>query len=190
MSELLVIGYDDPDKAHRARQSLLEMSKEYLVDVADAVVATTDENGKIQLDQMVNLWTIGVSGGALWGMLIGLLFLNPLIGAAAGAAMGGLSGALSDYGIKDNFMKDVSSVLQPGQAALFIMARRASSDRVIERLGKDGGRIMRTNLDRSKEQAVREAFERAREEVSNDGALASITDSAVPTGSHGSGHAS
>ena len=49
---------------------------------------------------------------------------------------------------------------------------------------------MRTNLDRSKEQAVREAFERAREEVSNDGALASITDSAVPTGSHGSGHAS
>ena len=49
-----------------ARQSLFEMSKEYLVDVADAVVATTVGNGKIKLDQMVNLWTVGISGGALW----------------------------------------------------------------------------------------------------------------------------
>lgn len=174
MSELLVISYDDPEKAQQARKTLLQMSREYLVDVADAVVATADEQGRIKLDQMVSLWTVGASGGALWGLLIGMLFLNPLIGAAAGAAMGGLSGALSDYGIKDDFMKEVSSVLQPGQAALFTMARRASSDRVIENLGKSGGRILRTNLDRSKELEVRDAFERAREQVSMDEAMASL----------------
>ncbi len=179
MSELIVIGYDEPEKAQQARQALFRMSKEYLVDVADAVVATPDENGKIKLDQMVNLWTAGATGGAFWGVLIGLLFLNPLLGAAAGAATGGLAGALSDYGIKDDFMKDVSSVLQPGQAALFIMARRATSDRVIERLSAEGGRILRTNLDRSKEQEVRDAFERAREQVSEDDALAKISDTAA-----------
>lgn len=165
MSELIVIGYDQAERADLARKDLLGMSKEYLVDVADAVVATVDENGKIKLDQMVNLWSAGAAGGAFWGFLVGLLFLNPLAGIAVGATSGALAGALSDYGIKDDFMKEVASVLQPGQAALFIMARRATSDRVIERLSKNGGRILRTNLDRSKEAEVKEAFESARQAV-------------------------
>ncbi len=68
-------------------------------------------------------------------------------------------------------MKDVAAVLQPGQAALFISAKRATSDRVVEEMRKFGGRILRTNLDRSQEQALREAFETARREVlEKDGA--------------------
>lgn len=163
MSELLVIGYDTPEEAERARATLNDMSREYLVDVGDAVVATADSKGRIKLNQMVNLWTVGASGGAFWGILVGLLFLHPLIGVAAGAASGALMGALSDYGINDDFMKKVSAVLKPGQAALFIMARKASSDRVLQKLGEEGGRIIRTNLDVSQEERVREAFEKSRQ---------------------------
>jgi uncharacterized membrane protein len=129
------------------------------VDVADAVVARADENGNIKLNQMVNLWTMGASGGAFWGLLIGFLFMNPLLGLAVGAGAGALGGALSDYGINDDFMKDVAEVLHPGQAALFMMVRQHVSDRVIERLGEKGGRIIRTNLDNSKEAALRAAFD-------------------------------
>ncbi|MHB1104042.1 MAG: DUF1269 domain-containing protein [Devosia sp.] len=71
------------------------------------------------------------------------------------------SGALNDYGISDDFMRDVGGILQPGQAALFVLANRVSSDRVIDRIAKHGGRVLRTNLDSSQEQKVREAFERA-----------------------------
>lgn len=167
MSELIVIGYNNAEKAEEARSSLLGMAREYLVDVADAVVATADENGKIRLNQMVNLWTVGATGGAFWGLLVGLLFLNPLLGVVTGAAAGGVAGALSDYGINDTFMKEVSEVLQPGQAALFLMARKTTSDRVLERLGKHGGRVLRTNLDTSQEAKVRKAIEAAHKEVEN-----------------------
>jgi len=161
MSELIVIGYDTPEKAEVARTALFGMAKEYLVDVADAVVATADQNGKIRLNQMVNLWSLGAANGAFWGLLIGMIFFNPLLGVAVGAGAGALSGALSDYGINDTFMKEVSEVLQPGQAALFMMVREHASDRVIERLGEHGGRIIRTNLDTTKEAALREAFNTA-----------------------------
>ena len=166
MSELIVIGYDSEQQAEAARTELFGMAKEYLVDIADAVVAKADDNGKIKLNQMVNLWTMGASGGAFWGLLIGFLFMNPLLGVAVGAGAGALSGALTDYGINDNFMKEVSEVLQPGQAALFMMVRQHASDRVIERLGEKGGRIIRTNLDTTKEAAVRDAFSKAHAEVS------------------------
>lgn len=165
MSELIVIGYNDETEAEEARAELFGMSKEYLVDVSDAVVAVANSKGKIKLNQMVNLWTIGASGGAFWGFLIGLIFFNPLLGVAVGAAAGGLSGALSDYGINDKFMKDVASMLQPGQAALFMMVRTTASDRVLKNLAEHGGRVLRTNLDTSHEQKVRDAFDAAHAEA-------------------------
>lgn len=168
MSELIVIGYNDEASAQAARESLFGMAKEYLVDIADAVVATADDTGRVRLNQMVNLWTVGATGGAFWGLLIGVLFFNPLVGVVAGAGVGALSGALTDYGINDRFMKEVSEVLAPGQAALFMMVRDHASDRVIERLGRQGGKVLRTNLDRSKEDALRQAFEEAREAIPED----------------------
>jgi len=165
MNELIVIGYSSETEAEKARQVLFGMAKEYLVDVADAVVATTDDKGKIKLNQMVNLWTVGAGGGAFWGLLIGFLFMNPLLGLVAGASVGALSGALSDYGINDKFMKGVAEVLQPGQAALFMMVRSHASDKVIDRLGEMGGRILRTNLDTSKEAALRTAFNDAHQDM-------------------------
>jgi uncharacterized membrane protein len=162
MSELVVFGYDNQTQAEEARTGLFKLSKEYLVTVSDAVVATAEPDGQIKLHQMVNLWAMGASGGAFWGLLAGMLFFNPLIGVAAGAASGALAGALSDYGINDNFMRDVAGVLQPGQAALFVLADRASSDRVIEAMAGYGGTIIRTNLDRSQEQKLHEIFEQAR----------------------------
>ncbi|ETA50564.1 DUF1269 domain-containing protein [Ponticoccus alexandrii] len=161
MSELIVIGYETPEKAEEARSDLMTMSGEYLVDVADAVVAIADADGKVKLNQLVNMWSAGATGGAFWGLLVGMLFFNPLLGVAVGAGAGALSGALTDYGINDDFMKGVGSVLQPGQAALFMMIRTNASDKVIERLGEHGGRVLRTNLDTDAENHLRRAFDEA-----------------------------
>ncbi|MBD8893722.1 DUF1269 domain-containing protein [Roseibium litorale] len=162
MSELIVIGYKDNATAEEARQTLYSLSKEYLVDVKDAVVAEATDKGDVKLHQMVSMWGVGASGGAFWGLLAGILFFNPLLGVAAGAGAGALAGALTDYGINDNFMKEVAKVLQPGQAALFILADRAASDKVIDKLSVHGGQILRTNLDNSKEQELISEFSKAR----------------------------
>ncbi|WP_217272044.1 DUF1269 domain-containing protein [Sphingopyxis sp. BSNA05] len=76
MSELIVIGYDNENTAEEARLDLFQMSQEYLVEVSDAVVAHVDDKGKVKLNQMVNRWTAATSGGAFWGLLIGLVFLR------------------------------------------------------------------------------------------------------------------
>ena len=55
MSELIVIGYDTPEKAEEARADLMKMAREYLVEVADAVVAVANKDGNVKLNQMVNL---------------------------------------------------------------------------------------------------------------------------------------
>ena len=158
MAELIVIGYENAEKAEAARAELFGMRKEYLIEVGDAVVATRDENGKIKLNQMVNLWAVGAAGGSFWGLLAGFLFFMPLLGVVSGAAAGAVAGALHDYGINDGSMHEVSDVLQPGQAALFVLADRVSSERVLERISRHGGRVLRTNLDRGQEDRVRAAF--------------------------------
>jgi len=180
MSELLVIGYDSHEKATEARSALFGLSKEYLLQVGDAVIAHRTDAGEIKLDQMVNLWTVGAAGGSLWGFLTGLLFFNPLLGVVTGAAAGAVAGALGDYGINDDFMRDIAGVLQPGQAALFILADRVSSDRVLERIGHFGGRVLRTNLDTTQEQKVRDAIEHAAQEGATEHAAQPTDPVATP----------
>lgn len=171
MQELIVIGYKNEAQAETARSALLGMSREYLVDVSDAVVATVDEKGKIKLNQLVHLWAAGLAGGSFWGLLAGLLFFHPLLGVVVGAAAGGIGGALSDYGIGDPFMRRVTEMLKPGQAALFMMSRSSVSDRVIEELAELGGEVVRTNLDSTKEQAVRDAFAAAHAALAQEEAV-------------------
>jgi hypothetical protein len=51
-------------------------------------------NGKVKLNQLLHPTAAGAMSGAVWGMLIGWLFLMPVAGAAIGAASGALG--LSD----------------------------------------------------------------------------------------------
>ncbi|MFD2174707.1 DUF1269 domain-containing protein [Rhodobacter lacus] len=162
MSELLVIGYDDAETAEAARKKLFELSKDYYADVGDAVVAVADADGKVHLRQMVNPWALGAMSGSFWGLLIGVIFLNPLFGLVLGGAAGAAAGALTDYGIRDDFMKDIASTLAPGRAALFMLARNVTSDRVITHLADFGGTVLRTNLSSTDEAKLREIFVQAR----------------------------
>lgn len=162
MTELLVIGYDSAETAEAARADLFKLSRDYYADIGDAVVATADAKGHIRLNHVVTPWVVGGASGSLWGLLIGLLFLHPLLGVVAGAAAGAVSGALSDFGIRDDFMKDVARVLKPGHAALFVLARTVSTDRIVEQLANHGGEVLRTNLSHADEEKLHEAFEAAR----------------------------
>jgi uncharacterized membrane protein len=158
MADLVVIVYPSEAKAEEIRQKLFELQKEYLIEISDAVIAVKQENGKIKLNQLLNTTAAGAASGAFWGLLIGLIFLNPLLGAAVGAGAGALSGALTDDGINDAFIKQLSESLQPGNAALFVLIQKLTPDKVLEAVKGTGGVVLKTSLDRSKEQALREAI--------------------------------
>jgi uncharacterized membrane protein len=158
MSDLLVIEFPTEAKAEEVRQKLLEMQQEYLIELGDAVVAVKQPNGHIKLNQLFHPAAAGAAGGALWGTLIGMLFLMPLAGTALGAAAGALGGALTDAGINDRFMKDAAQTLQSGNAALFLLIRKMTTDKVLAELQGVGGTVLRTSFDHTKEDALRQAL--------------------------------
>jgi len=151
MSDLIVVAYDDMYKAEEMRLKLQKLGREYLIDCDDAVVAVKDEKGKIKLHQMHNLTAAGAVSGGFWGTLIGVIFLNPLLGMAAGAAAGAVGGALSDVGINNQFMKQLSEHLKPGSSALFVLVRKVTPDKVLAELEGTGGKVIQTSLTHEEE---------------------------------------
>ena len=159
MSDLIVIGYDDKFKAEEMRTQLLKLQKEYLIDLEDAVVAVKDDSGKVKLHQIANLTAAGAVSGGFWGTLIGLIFLNPLIGLAAGAGAGALSGALTDVGINDDFMKDLAATFKNGSSLLFVLVRKSTPDKVLAEIQGSGGKVIKTSLTHEQEQKLQAALD-------------------------------
>lgn len=158
MSDLLVIEFPSEEKAEGVREMLLAMQQEYLIELGDAAVAVKDPNGRVKLNQLFQPVTKGAVSGALWGPLIGLLFMMPLAGAAIGTASGALGGKLTDLGINDDFMRQVGRTLQSGNAALFLLIRKMTTDKVLAALHGAGGRVMRSSFDETKEEALQTAL--------------------------------
>jgi len=162
MSNLVVIAYDEPFKAEEVRTKLRKMQQEYLIDLEDAVVAVKDDKGKVKLSQTYNLTAMGAAGGGFWGTLIGLIFLNPLLGLALGAGAGAISGALSDVGVNDDFMKQLAGTFKNGSSLLFVLVRKATPDKVLAELQGTGGKLIKTSLTHEQEAKLQAALDAAK----------------------------
>ncbi|MBK4734613.1 DUF1269 domain-containing protein [Noviherbaspirillum pedocola] len=158
MADLIAVAYSDTHKAEEVLSTLRRLQGEYLVDLEDAAYVTRDRDGRVRLTQAVNIPLLGAVSGIAWGGLIGLLFLNPLLGAAIGAGTGALTGAVSDYGINDDFMRGLGEKLQPGGSAIFILARRFTPDKFAAELARFGGTVLQTSLTRDTEAKLQQAL--------------------------------
>ena len=155
MSNLVAIAYPDRETAEQVRRTLVEMQKEHIIELDDMVVVTRGEDGKVKLHQSTSVAGAGAAGGALWGGLIGLLFLAPVVGMAVGAAAGGATGALTDIGIDDSFMKELGTNLTAGGAAVIVLVRRSTPDKVLPRIKEYGGHVLQTSLSQEAEDSLR-----------------------------------
>ncbi|MFV0294096.1 MAG: DUF1269 domain-containing protein [Paracoccus sp. (in: a-proteobacteria)] len=160
MSDLLVIAFNDETSAFDLRTELMKMQGEYLIKLEDAVVVTRPEADDIQLHQAMNLTAAGALGGTFWGTFVGLLFMNPLVGAAVGAGSGALAGYLTDYGINDDFMREIGQKVVPGGSALFLLVHEMTRDKVLDRIADShkNGRVIQSSLSKADEERLREAL--------------------------------
>jgi len=135
-------------------------------DLEDAVVAVRGVDGKVRLKQSftstaVTAATGGLSG-AVWGSLVGLLFLNPLagmaLGGAIGAGSGALAGSLVDYGINDNLILSLAETIPPDSSALFLLIRKVQPEKVLSEFEGQGARVLRSSLSPDQEQKIRESL--------------------------------
>jgi uncharacterized membrane protein len=158
VADLVEIAFPSEEKAEEVRRKLLDMQKEYLIELGDAVIAVKQPDGRVKLNQLFNPTASGAVSGTFWGALIGMIFLMPLAGAAIGAASGAISGRLTDVGINDEFMRNAAQSLQSGNAALFLLIRKMTTDKVLAALQGEGGTVLRTSFDETKEEALRAAL--------------------------------
>jgi uncharacterized membrane protein len=158
MSTLVAIAYPDMATAERVRQELIQASKEHLVRLEDAVVVEHQPDGKIKLHQAMGTTGAGAAGGALWGGLIGLLFLAPLFGMAIGAASGAIAGKMTDIGVNDDFVKNLGARLESGGAALIALGSTDARDKLLDRLKSYGGDVIQTSLSNEDEERLRAAL--------------------------------
>ena len=159
MSNLVAIAYDDLGTAQQVVSNLGRAQAGHEIELDDLVIVERREDGKVKLHQP-SMAGAGAAGGALWGGLIGLIFLMPLFGMAIGAASGAAAGALTDAGVDDKFMKELGEQLTPGSAAIIALVRRVTMDKVLEGI-QIPGRVIQTSLDNEAEQRLSEALEAA-----------------------------
>jgi uncharacterized membrane protein len=183
MSELVCIAFKDSSTADRVLNELRAMESDYVLDLEDAVIVVRDMDGKVHLKQCVDVFggatNQGVALGVLWGGLMGLLFMNPLaglLGSLAGGAGGGAMtvaasefGLLSDYGIPDNFIKALGGTIARGTSAIFLLIRNAEHDKLLGRISRFEGTILKTSLSREQEEKLLIALTQQREQKSSKG---------------------
>jgi uncharacterized membrane protein len=172
MSELVCIAFKDSSTADRVLNELRAMESKYVLDLEDAVIVVRDMDGKVHLKQCVDMFggatTHGVTLGVLWGGLMGLLFMNPLAGllgsiaggAGAGAVTNAASeyGLLNDYGIPDQFIKDLGSTIKRGTSAIFLLIRSADQNKLLASFSRYEGSILKTSLSKEQEEKLRAAL--------------------------------
>lgn len=142
------------------------MQDQYLIELEDAVIAIKQPNGRIKLNQLYHPAAAGAAYGSLWSLLVGLIFMMPVpgaavmpaAGAAVGAASGAIGGALADVGINHQFVRDVAATLQSGNAALFLLIRKVSADKALAHFKGVGGKVLRTTFDETQEKALSDAL--------------------------------
>ena len=158
MSELIVFAFENETGASEMDETIHYLKKEELIDLKDAAVVIRKPDGNIKIKQATDLVGAGAFGGAFWGMLIGLLFWMPWLGLALGAVAGAITGKMSDYGINDDFIKEVGATIKPGGSALFLLISKWTEDKALERLKKFNATIVRTSLSKEDELKLKAAF--------------------------------
>lgn len=161
MSSLIAVGFKDEFTADQVVLELRQLQREHLVDLEDAAIVVRNKEGKVKIKQTQELTTAGALSGGFWGLLLGFIFLNPLLGWAVGALAGAVSGALTDIGIDDNFIKDIGSTIEPGTSAIFVLVRRATPDKVLADLSKFEGKVLKTSLSTEDEAKLQAALTKA-----------------------------
>ena len=156
MSDLVAVAYPNLDTAREVARNIGEAQKAHLIQLEDAVIVEHQAGGKIKLHQPSGAG-LGAAGGALWGGLIGLIFLVPLFGMAIGAASGAAAGHFTDTGVDDKFMKQLGENLPEGGAALILLIRKVSTDKILPQI-KIPGTVIQTSLSDEQEAHLKDAL--------------------------------
>lgn len=154
MSELIIIGYDDHATAEKAYERVLQLQRDYIVDLTGLAVVRVDPNGKQHVDTPAPIVGTSAASGALWGFILGILFLVPALGMVVGGLWGAVIGRLNKSGVNKAFRQKVSGLLEPGKATVVLLARKVTDDKFSAAMSEFGGQVLKSSLSEQDEQEL------------------------------------
>ena len=182
MADLIAVGFEGKHRAAEVLGQLQELDDSSTIDLRDAVAVYRARNGKLRIDQSLSGTTKeeaawgGLLGAIIGGVLAAPFALAASVPAAAvalgigGTALGATGGAVvafddastwkEKYGISDEFVGEVGGMVQPGESAVFVLARVSNPAFVAERFRGYGGRVLRTTLSRDSTTKLQETLAR------------------------------
>jgi uncharacterized membrane protein len=168
MKNLIVVGFHGKHRAAEVLDQLVQLHEAWVIDLADAVAVYRRDNGTLRLDESLTPTEAeGVGVGASLGMIAGAMLAAPFtagasaaaaatalgVGAVSGGTIGAVAGGTDAYdwkeefGISEDFVREVGGMIQPGDSAVFALVRAGDPDEVSRRFAGYGGTILRTTLD-------------------------------------------
>ncbi len=158
MIHMIVFVMPSLEGAYEMRNALDDLRAFDLIDVKDAAVVEHCQDGSVRVRQAFDLIGAGALGGAVWGALIGLIFLSPWLGMAAGGLAGALAGKFTDIGIDDDFIREVGENVKPGHSALFMLIENWENSKSLRLLADFDAVIIHTTMPADEEARLRAFF--------------------------------
>jgi uncharacterized membrane protein len=159
MTTFTVWKFDTPDGAEGAASRLETAANDGIIKIIDHAVVSwpigarrpTTKHGSDNIKH-------GGGMGAFWGLLLGSMFLLPLVGAAAGAAIGAVAKATEGVGISKEQLETIRRQITQGTSALFLVTEGGDLDRVGERFHGAHMKLVDTNLTDDERKLLMETF--------------------------------
>jgi len=145
MSDLIVIGYENPQTAREAYEQVQRLQRDFIVDLRGLAIVNVDADGKTHVDTPQRIIGRSAVSGAVFGMLIGLLFFVPGM-VLLGGGIGALIGKFSQSGINAEFRDRVAHLIEPGHSAVVIMAAKVTEDKFRTAMAPFGGTVLQTSM--------------------------------------------
>jgi uncharacterized membrane protein len=159
MNTLTVWCLPTPEAADEALPLMVTLVADGTASVDDAaLVSWPPGRRKPSARTLGGLARPGRLWGGFWGLLLGLIFLTPIAGPSFGAAAGALAGSLADFGVEDDFIRDVRAAVTPGTSAVFVVSTATSAQRLAKALGALDIRTLSSRLSPEQEQRLRDAL--------------------------------
>lgn len=155
MSDLIVIGYENPQTARQAYDQVQRLQKDFVVDLLGLAIVDVDADGKTHVDTPKRIIGASAATGAIFGLLIGLLFFVPGM-VLLGGAIGALMGTFNKSGIDAQFRDRVEHLIEPGHSAVVVMASKITEDKFAAAMQPFGGTILKTSLSETDESELAE----------------------------------
>jgi uncharacterized membrane protein len=151
MSEVLAAAFDDLNGADDALHKLRSLEADHLVELDDACIAQSDGQGRLHLKQAIGHRLPDALHGRFWHELV-QHFLHH--GRQPESAQCRSANCTLDRA----FCCDLAEALKPGTSALFVLARQASAEALVQALREHKSHILRSTLPEHEQEEIEVAI--------------------------------